>query len=734
MQIRPSVLLSLLFALTVPVQAALVASSEKGVSAPVLDVAAFGQDSGRLASDGGSFLAVWIDRNSADVHGARVTADGKRVADEVLPIAITEANETHVALAFGGGRYMVVWTADAVLRGRFVALDGTMSDPFDIAPLTDAFRPQVVFNGHRFLVMWPTVGMFRGALVDTAGVVLKTFDIAPTAQTNFQPTIAAAGGIFQFVSSLIDTNGVPSGNDYPGDVGVTPIDENGTVGTRVIVAPSETPVLELRAASSGDAVAVAWSTAALGIPGGTVRAVQVTPAGAGAIEIIQSEGMYLHEVGADGAGFFVVYGADAGTKHLRRLGSENTTTVATPTTPATVLDVANNGARTLALVRGNARLGFDLGAAGADLYVTRLDTQEIEPLALAPRHQSQPDVAAAGELRLAVWCEYIGSDRRLGIVASRLDAAGNVLDPHGIDLHASVYLPVGARVASNGTDWLVAWTDRSKLYVSRIAHDGTLIDAAPVELLPQIYGNEVAVSWDGTQYVVVFFRGYYFRGLFTSMHALHIPAHGAITAPPEVTLASTASNHWAAIASGPEGSLVVWREGASLRGELLSRTGTITPVGFPPGVVMSIPTVAWHNGTFLVACVIREASADEIRWLLVSDTGVVRTPLTSFIDVDLGLYGAASVEVDPYEDGFLLYWNPASNDTVYATRISGEGILTETPQTIATTIGGSLRNLGASGNMVVYAHRIGHTTRDTARVFSRTVQVVAGKPRRRAVR
>jgi hypothetical protein len=737
MQIRPYVLLSLLFALTLPVQATLVPGSEKGVTAPVPDVAAFGQDLGRIASNGDSFLAVWIDLSSSDVHGARVTAEGKREDDDVLPIAVTEAHETQVAVAFGAGRYLVVWSAETVLRGRFVAPDGTMSDPFDIAPLADPFRPQVVFNGHRFLVMWPTGPAFRGALVDMTGGVLKTFDIAPTAQTNFQPTIAAAGGTFQFVSSITDPGGVPYDDGYPGDVGVTPIDENGTVGTRVLVAPPETPVLELRAVSSGDGFALAWSTAVRG-PGGTVRAVQVTPAGAGAIESIPSEGMYLHDVGADSGGGFVIYGNDS-TKYLRRLGSGTSDVVVTPATPTTVLDVASNGARTLVLVRGNPRVGYDFGAAGGDLYVTRLDTREIEPLVLAPRHQSLPDVAAAGDLRLAVWCEYIGSERRLGIVGSRLDAAGNALDLSGIDLHVSLYAPVGARVASNGTDWLVTWADTGTLYGTRIAHDGTPIDMAPVQLASHVYSNDVAVSWDGTQYVVVFSRGYYFHWLNTSIHAVRVPAQstGAVS---EVTLATISTNEWPAIASGPEGSLVTWRGGGSLRGALLSRTGTVTPLGFPAGI-LSPPTVAWNEGTFLVAAGFRGSLGDEIQWLLVSDTGVVRTPLSPFVDLALGSNGgSSSLELEPYADGFLLYWNPTANDTVYAARISGEGVLTDPPKAIATTLGsylslrGYLRSLGAAGNLVVYARRIGHPTRETARVFSRVVQSVAGQPRRRAVR
>jgi hypothetical protein len=572
--------------------------------------------------------------------------------------------------------------------------------------------------------------VFRGALLDTNGAVLKTFDIASSAQTSYQPQTVAANGSFLFASAITDFTRVPNDNGYPLDVGVTPIDPNGTVGTRVVIAPPDTPVFDLQAVSSGTEVVVAWSTA-VNIPGGMVRTVRMTSGGAGAIETIPVEGMYLHNVGHDGGGFFVIYGADS-TKYIRRLGASTTTVLATPPTPTAVLDVASSGARTLALVRGNARLGYALGPAGADLYVSRLDTGDIEPVVVAPRHQSLPDVAAASDLRLAVWWEYAGSERRLAIIGSRLNADGNPLDPGGIDVHASVNYPTGPRVASNGTGWLVVWIDAAKLYVSRIAHDGTLIDAAPVEITSQVYaGSGVAVSWDGTQYVVVFLRGFAMRGLHTTVRAVRVPAQGAVTTP-ELTLAQESSNELPAVTSGPEGSIVVWRQGSFLQGALLSPGGTITPIAFPTIPVTSRPSVAWNHGTFLVAAGFRGSFGDQIQWLVVSDTGVVRPPLSSFLDFAVGSgTGDSTIELEAYGDAFLLFWNGSANDTVYASRINGDGILTDAPVALAMTLGA---NLGAAGNMVVYAHRIGHTTREIARVFAQQVQHFPGKPKRRAVR
>jgi hypothetical protein len=736
MRIQPILLLS--FLLAIPVHAALVGGSERAVTTTASDVAAFDQTRGHIAGDGDGFLAVWIDhtlQGNGDVHGARVTADGKRIGDDVLRIATTDLDENRVGIAFGGGRYLVAWPSLTALRARFIARDGTMSAAFDVAPLANFnAEPHVTFNGDRFLVTWPNIPMFNGALIDLNGTVLKTFGIQPTVQTTFEGTAVAVDGGFRFVTSITDFNGVPNGNGYPGDVGVTPIDANGTVGARVVIAPATTPVFDLRAAASGNEFVVAWSTA-IGIPGGTVRAVRVTPNGAGAIEIIPTEGMYLHALGADASGFFVIYGADT-TKFLRRLGSNTSSVVATPDTKNAVLDIASNGARSLALLRGNPRPGFEFGPAGADLYAVRLDTQDIEPLTIAPRHQQQPDVAAAGDLRLAVWCEYIGRDRRLGIVGSRLNASGDAIDPNGIDLNVSVNHPQGPRVASNGTDWLVVWVDGVNLYGVRIAHDGTRIDTQPQVLLiaSQIFENsDLAVSWDGTQYVVIYFSGQFMRGLHTTVRAARVPAHGEITTAP-LALSGDGANEFPSIGSGPSGSLVVWRNGNVLQGALLSPGGSSTPIAFPTTPMMTPrPSVAWNAGTFLVAAPFRGSFGDQLQWLLVSDTGVVRTPLTAFLPIVVQGLGYSSVEAEAYEDRFLVYWNGAGSSPILAARISADGIFTEGATVASTNLVGYPPNFGAAGNMVVYARRIGNPTRELARVFSRQVQFVNGNPRRRAV-
>lgn len=737
MQIRPLVL-SFLLSFSLPLAATIVPGAEKPVTAATPDVAAFAQRDGRIATDGiASYLAVWIDRDltgRGDVHAQRVTPDGARVSDEVLQIAVTDANEGGVDVAFGSDRYLVTWYEpfDA-FYGRFVGRDGSMSSAFVIAPADPAVaaaETHIAFNGSRFLVTWRGRFDYQGALVDLNGTVIKTFNIATRQLTPNEPAIVAVDGTFRFVSSIVDVGGVLTGNGYPGDIGSTPIDADGNIGTRVVVAPATTPVFDINAAVKGNEFAIAWSTA-IGIPGGLVRAVRVTPAGAGAVESIPAEGQYLHELGADGGGFFVIYGADA-EKSFQRLGSTIATTMAVPNTQNVVLDSAN----TLAIVRGVGRGGFEDGPAGDDLYVVRIDTFTIHALVVAPHHQQQPDIAAAGDLRLAAWCEYIGNERRLGIVASRLNATGDAIDTNGIDLGANVYHPSEARVASNGTDWLVAWVDAKNLYASRVARNGSLIDATPMLVASDVYeSTEFAVSWDGSQYVLIFFRGQFLRGLHTTTRAIRIPSHGAITLP-ELTLSADGANDFPSIASRGDGSLVVWRGGTTLAGVLLSLGGTSTPISFPgTPTLMPRPTVAWNNGTYLVAGVFRGSFGDEVQWLRVSATGVVTTVVSTFPDTTGDAVGSSpSIDVEAYREDFLVYWRGAGSETLYAARVNDAGVLVDAPKAIGTSLVDWPPQIGATGNMVVYARKIGHATKETARVFTRVIAAEPGQPRRRAAR
>jgi hypothetical protein len=742
---RTLVLLSLVLTSPLLLNAALVPGTERSVTATTNDVAAFNQTAARIATDGDRFLAVWLQTNLGsvgDIHGALVSAEGKRLSDDVLIIANADIDERRPAVAFGADQYLVVWTTASAVRGRFIARDGVMSPTFEIGTPNAVTQIQIAYTNSRFLIVYdtPSLGGFRGVLVDTNGTIMRTFVAASASATTPYTALVAANGAFHFFTAIADFNGVPNGNGYPSDVGMTDIDIEGNVSPRVVIAPATTPVFDLSATTKGNEMFVGWTTA-IGIPGGTVRNVRIAPGGNSAIDVIPAENAYLHDVVADASGFLVIYG-NAATKYQRRPGAtEPLSLIATPAGQTAILDSANNGQRTVVIVRGAATAGFDDGPAGADLYVTRLDRMEIEPLVVSPRHQSSPDVAAAGDLRLAAWCEYIGSERRLGIIAQRLDANGEALAATGIDLHASVFHPEMPRVASNGTDWLVTWHDAGfqTLYGSRVRQNGTLVDATPFVIATGLYASsDVSVGWDGTQYVVTYIRGQFLRGLQSIIHVSLVPPAGTtITSLP--LHADVGANEFPSVAGNGNGSLIVWRSGTTLRGVMLSTSGNVTPLAFagtPP--MWPASAVAWNGTTYIVAAPLAGPTGSEVQWFLVSAGGTITQPAAAFPHIDanpiyLGGYPFIDVEADA--TGFLLYFHGVGIEpSVYAARIGADGQLVDAPAVVGTTRGDYHPTFGAAGNIVVYARKIGHTTGELTRVFARTVTHVQGQPRRRAAR
>jgi hypothetical protein len=354
------------------------------------------------------------------------------------------------------------------------------------------------------------------------------------------------------------------------------------------------------------------------------------------------------------------------------------------------------------MIRNVAFIGALLLASQANAMLTIGSEREVTLPTGDP--QASPDIAAsASGLRLAAWCEYIGREHRLTVMVSRIDTTGAALDVDGIDLGASTYSWAYPRVASNGTDWLVAWKDRDSVYACRVSQGGQVLDRYPIFVRQTIASDGLlSVVWDGNSYVLAYLNGYFFHGSHMTSTAVRVTAGGQMTK--EIALTEPGEIPWTSIAAGAGGSLIVWGRG----GAMLSRTDTITPIALAP---TTRPSVAWNGHDFLVT-----SASDTLQYQLVSDTGVVRTPLTQIVDQ------AWAAEATGFGEGFLLYW--FFDYEWFAAFMNDRGALVDAPLKIPGA--GDLR---ADGNMIIYAR----TLDGVSRVF---VRVIEGAPmaRRRAVR
>ena len=672
---------------------------EREVTQRKLDVAAFDQTDARIEGS----LAVWVQRdvaaNSHEVFGAFVTANGERAGE---PFHIGTANIPNdpqnphpPAIAFGGGRYLVMFEDG---RGRFVNVDGTMSDELTLA--SNARELHAAFNGHVFLVTWLDADrlVYRGTIIGSG----FSFDIGPSNRYSdaglLLADVVALNGGFYAIESIHDIAAKPIGPGYPQIVQAVPIGTDGTVGTPIEIAPATLLVSDLRASPSGNDIRVAWSAGEgyVGIP--EHNEVRTALLAGGGLESFSAPGLILQALSGD----LLIYG-DAQRHFARRAGGVEHALVA-PATQSVVDDASGD----ILIFRGLGELSSVNVPNGGDLYIGKVDGP-FTPLVLSPRHQQNPDMASSATgLRLAVWSEYIGKDRRLSVMASRIDATGAALDADGIDLGASTYTPTNPSVASNGTDWLVAWKDRDSVYACRVSQSGQLLDTHPILVTQTLDSDQVlSVVWDGNSYVLAYLDGYWIHGPHFVATVVRVSAGGQMLK--QIALTEPGNAGSVSIAAGSDGSLVMWGPGAAM----LSRTDTITPIA-----LASSGSIVWNGRDFLVTSFLDYYT---LRWQFVSGTGVVSAPFMPSVDQSW------SARATPFGDEFLLYrW---FSGEVFVELMNDRGAPIDGPVKIPD----ANAPFQADGNMIIYARTIGDAIPDVSRVFVRVLEGLP-VPRRRAAR
>ena len=127
----------------------------------------------RIAWEGNQFLVVWSAVEAGgenwNIHGMRLSGDGRLIDEGSIPISTAEYPQTNPDVHGNDGDFFVVWTdrrsgvfdcGDAPcadIYGTVVQMNGNIHDPDGIPVATaekDQFFPSVVFGGEGFLVTW----------------------------------------------------------------------------------------------------------------------------------------------------------------------------------------------------------------------------------------------------------------------------------------------------------------------------------------------------------------------------------------------------------------------------------------------------------------------------------------------------------------------------------------------------------------------------------------------------
>jgi hypothetical protein len=708
--------LVLLSTLVFPAAAGIVPGPELEVTKPIVEPAAFDQLHGRVATDWNEFLAVWTENASYPpaVHAARLDEQGRRISDR--PIVIAPAGHLPEVI-WTGDRYFVAWLEQSDLRGRFVETGGTLSEPFTIAANVSANAAvSLAANREHIVAVWTDyqLNSFFGAFLTRGGEVRSALNLGPTTGHVPGVWVTQANGSFFLVTSRYDPEATPEGDGLFSDIGIRRIRENDPLGERIVIAPATARITSLGVGSRTENALIAWTSFSRA-GGPALKSVRFTALGPSPISTVSNvePSHHLQAVVADLTGYLLVYGGEDSRRAVRH-GSTASFAVAMPSPVSRVV----GGADSLLLVHDGSN-------AWADLFTQQVGTAVFMPVVVAERHQASADVAEAGGMKLAIWHEFVAVTRSYELVAARI----------GIDTTPFRIATVspGARLFSNGKQWLVTWLRQTDLVGVRISLDGRVLDETPITIMRfVIYDERVDIAWDGETYVVAFITGFATRfGSDIRPGVVRMTSDGVVGEP--VPLAAAGDPHFGpSVAIGPEGALITWMTTLSLTstrvsGALITKSGAIVPVSFPsPGLYAfgSSTAVAWNGETFLVA-----APFNPIHFYLVSANGTVtEAPAGATIPIDRL---RTRLELQPHGDRFLLTYG--AYDAIHAAAINRSAYIAEPPVAVAPLARQEYR-FGTAGTTIVYARPYDPARTELTRIFTRELVMSSNPPRRRAVR
>lgn len=497
------------------------------------------QYSPSVASNGTDYLVAWDDMRSGDsgsyIRASRVTHDGRVLDAQPLQLPEDAANDYFPAVASNGTDYLVIWSRyfrsrGSQIFGARVTSEGEVLDPAglavtDLRPETDSSRPSVVSNGTDYLAAWGessgpfgSVSELRVARVTSRGTVETPGGSMPGAGPGADRPALAFNGTNYFVvwrpvsrwevlGLRLDASGVP-------------LDVRATVLVRKYIDDAWTPAI----AFNGSHFLVVWRdgwTRSEGIigtrvaPDGTV----LDPGGLLVDTYRGRAGLYRPAVASDGKDFFVAWQREREEQSLifgTRVSAEGR--VDTPggqvvgaglglgsSSPS----LSSNGEGYLLafLERGPDGMGVQLSARRISKTGAPIDTTSR---VLCDLRESSPDfvnVASNGTDYLAVWEDQRGGTR--DIYGTRVMADGTVSPQDGFVISNARDNQRAPAVASDGTDYLVAWGDfrngnSSDVYGARVSGVGQVLDPEGIAISTEVrWQYRPSITFLGRDYFVV---------------------------------------------------------------------------------------------------------------------------------------------------------------------------------------------------------------------------------------
>ncbi|UCF81036.1 MAG: hypothetical protein JSV08_01020, partial [Acidobacteriota bacterium] len=497
------------------------------------------------ASNGTDYFVAWQDYRSGadyDIYGTRVTSTGTVLDPTPTDIAVSTAadNQRYPSVASNGTDYFIAWTdyrsgTEYDVYGARVTSAGTVLDSTGIAVSTAAFdqyNPSAASNGTGYFVAWADYRSgvdsdIYGGRVTSAGAVLDAEGILISKETSVQGNPAvASNGTDYFVVWVGD----PVINDY--NIYGSRVSSSGTVldpsGIAICTNTNyqDTPSV----ASNGTDYLAVWkddrnsATTYDDIYGARVQASDGAlldgPPDSGGI-LIGALGDYDDQpsVASNGTGYLVVWRdwEIYGTRVTSGGVVLDNPPVQVTTDPyADYPEVASNG--TDYLIVWESFFSFsddDVYASRVKADGTDLDPSDIAVAAVFGIDESAPSVASNGTDYFVAWHDERNGAANDDIYGTRVASDGTVLDISGIAVSTAAGNQRSPSVASNGTDYFIVWEDYQSggdddIYGARVASDGTVLDAAGILIQQSLYDDsDHAVAYSACGKYLIAYRRFY---------------------------------------------------------------------------------------------------------------------------------------------------------------------------------------------------------------------------------
>lgn len=581
-----------------------------------------------VASNGTDFFVTWDDSLTTDLKGGRVSAAGAALDGAGLTISAAAGTQQHSTVAWDGTNYLVAWEDDrggqAHIHGARVSAAAVVLDPLSlrISPaLAVQQSPAVACGGAKCLVTWEdnatTDSEIHGALVDATGTVLNPADLVISAAPGRQqdPSVAWAGTGF-----LVAWEDARSGSS---DLYGARVTSAGNVldATGLVLSTAAANQRTAGVACDGTNCLVTWTDLRSGyaIYGTRVSAAGAVLDVAGLLISAAGDNLVTPAIAWTGTGYLSIWATVSNRSSTAwDIAGVQIDQGGNATSPSVFISVAANQQRAPALAWGgtsyllvweDARSGtnWDLFGARLGLDGALLDPVGL-PISLALGDQLSPAVAWDGANYLVTW-----QDSRLGnwdIFASRVSAAGQVLDPGGLALCVEAQQQFRPALAFSGSEYLVTWEDDRSgdgdVFATRVSPAGVALDSGgrPISSASWAQGSP-SVAWGGTSYLVAWAD---YRNLNLDIYAARVTSAGTVIDPGGLAIATgTPSAYAPAVAWDGTNYLVTWSESRDAQEDIAG--ALVNPAGLLSGGVTiasglsprRFQALAWDGASYVVA-------------------------------------------------------------------------------------------------------------------------------------